>query len=130
MSNNIFLVAELKRRNSELEDEVKALQEQINALVTINKALGDESDNQKQLIDDLQKQLAVTSEESGNGESEDENSELSSDQVESDEPPKKARRVQPSRKVKIMTKDESLEARVYIYFFIFELFTKYNRIVI
>ena len=86
-------------------------------LITINKAFAQESDYLKQRIEELERQLEVSSKtetKSGSESESDLDSELNNESyVENDERPK---RIQSSRKVKV----ENLhveEARVLFYFF-------------
>jgi FtsZ-binding cell division protein ZapB len=106
-------VAELREKNAELNNEVQRMQRQIDTLAAINTALGDERDWQKNEIEKLQRQLDEISE-SDSATDGDIESELNSESyAESEEVPKKHRRVQPIRKTKLA---KSEEARVLFYF--------------
>src|SRR5271169_71202 len=92
-------VAELRRRNSELELQVQEMQEEIDALMIINESFGDESDRQRRMIEDLENRLKSATGSESEVESESESEVGSESYVESEEL-KKGRRVQPERKVK------------------------------
>jgi hypothetical protein len=112
------------------------MQEEIDTLMIVNEAFGNESDRQKKIIEefgnesdrqkkmieDLEnrlKSVAVSVESEAESESESESeSEIGSESyVESEEAAKKGRRVQPKRKAKKAADDmEAEDARVFIYF--------------
>ena len=105
--------AELQGRNAQLENEVQIMQQEIDALIAINRAFGEESDNQKKEIEELQRRLDEVSESDESEESEIDSELNSESYAESSEVPKKGRRVQPSRQAKAGKQaEESEEARV------------------
>lgn len=116
-------VVELRRKNSELELQIKTMQDEIDALMIVNEAFGDESDHQKKVIENLENKLKSVAEEGeaeGETESETESEIGSESYVESEEVPKKNRRVQPKRKAKQVADDlEAEDARVFILFIFF-----------
>ena len=112
-------VVELRRKNSELELQIKTMQDEIDALMIVNETFGDESDYQKKVIENLENKLKSVAEE-GETESETESEIGSESYVESEEVPKKNRRVQPKRKAKQVADDlEAEDARVFILFIFF-----------
>jgi len=87
---------------------------EIESLMIINASFDDESDRQKKRIEDLVNQLKFNAEES-EAESETESEIGSESFVESEEVPKKTRRIQPKRKAKKPADDLEIEdARVFI----------------
>ena len=116
-------VIELRRKNSELELQIKTMQEEIESLLTINASFGDESDRQKKRIENLENQLkfdAEKSETESKTESETESEIGSESYDESEEGPKKSRRIQPKRKAKKPADKLATEdASVFIYFLFF-----------
>ena len=62
-------VVELRRKNSELELQIKTMQDEIDTLMIVNEVFSNESDQQKKIIENLENKLKSVAEE-GEAESE------------------------------------------------------------